>query len=265
MSRLRRDRALEAQPGDVKRITLLEKIYWWWNEPRIVDSGNCRRCGQVHSVKYATSEVDGEEQLETDWMEELHKFEKNIFQLCFRIGVEVEKFASAKECIKKLREHTMKQRRELEPLFQDRARLIQDLDETKKINAALQVRRSIEKLSSAFSTLRNRGQGDTTSAWNELWTEIWANAAVDNTNPFRALSQSQKYEFRNAAEKGKLLFADMSAEIHQYDSQTRHGYKYFHPSTQAIVDKLQPTPDPGTGEVNWEGQLAKFGVLARQN
>ncbi|KAF8852289.1 hypothetical protein BDZ45DRAFT_749792 [Acephala macrosclerotiorum] len=41
------------------------------------------------------------------WLQELTTFERNIFKLCFHIGVEVVKFAPAKECLRRLREHTL--------------------------------------------------------------------------------------------------------------------------------------------------------------
>lgn len=92
---------------------------------------------------------------ETDWMQELHIFEHNICQLCFHIGVEIDKFASAKKWIKKLRKYTTIQRRELAPLVEQNARLTWDLDNYKRINAALQIRRTIEKLTFEVGNARD--------------------------------------------------------------------------------------------------------------
>lgn len=127
------------------------------------------------------------------WLQELTTFERNIFKLCFHIGVEVVKFAPAKECLRRLREHTLNWQ-ELAPLIKDDARLNQELSSCKRVTRALQIRQTIQKLTLGLPTdLRiYKCKGAAGLKWARWWPCVWKDAATNKNNPFYSLWQNAK-------------------------------------------------------------------------
>ena len=81
-----------------------------------------------------------------DWMSELTRFRKNLNCLCRYAGSEVDELAMPRETINNLRKFASDRKQELAPLFEENARLNSELASYKRINTALQIRRTIEKL-----------------------------------------------------------------------------------------------------------------------
>lgn len=196
----------------------------------------------------------------TQWMVELSKFRKNTNTFCQYTGSEVDELAMPGETINNLRKFASDRRQELAPLLQINAQLKKQLDSYKRINAALQIRHTIEKLTFELPETPRYDVKGSGPKWHIFWDDIWNNAATDSKNPFHKLWMNAKgdYARNNYRDKGRDLFADMSGEIHGYDKRD-FDYEHFDSSARNIANVLRPEIIDGkTGEVDWKDEIKKY-------
>ena len=200
------------------------------------------------------------------WEEQLQNFFTNINFFCQHTGSEVDDLALPRETINNLRKFASDRRQELAPLLEVNAHLIKELTSYKRINAALQTRHTIEKLT---FELPETAQYDLTGSgpkWQVLWTYIWADASQNMNNPFHDLWTQSKGEYArdNIRDKGRNLFADMSGEIHGYDQRRRNtfDYEHFDASARKVAKVLHDNPivDQKTGDVDWTQEIRKYPI-----
>lgn len=197
---------------------------------------------------------------------QLNDFVTNVIFFCQHTGSEVDDLAPPRENINNLRKFASDRRQELAPLLQVNACLNKELLSFKRINAALQTRHTIEKLT---FELPDTAQYDLTGSgprWQKLWNQIWADAAGNVNNPFHNLwtQSTGQYARDNIRDKGRNLFADMSGEIHGYDQRRRNTFDYEHFDVSArkvaMILHENPVVDEKTGDVDWAQEIRKYPV-----
>jgi hypothetical protein len=110
---------------------------------------------------------------ESPWIKELENFRKNIISFCEHTGSEVDKLATPKEIIWRLRKYSSEGKLMLSPLYLENAQLGEKLANLKRINAALQTRHTLERLVAQMPE-----GGGTTLKWKKLWENIWRDVGV---------------------------------------------------------------------------------------
>jgi hypothetical protein len=132
------------------------------------------------------------------------------------------------------------------------------------INAALQIRHTIEKLCHHLPLHEPRwanikARAGTLGLWDKLWEEIWANAASNPQNPIYPIRKKARgeHEKKNFMEKGRRLYTDMSSLIHGWD---RRGWEwgYFDQQTEVLVEALRPQVKDGEDSVDWDEELGRI-------
>ena len=200
------------------------------------------------------------------WGDQLRNFVKNVNFFCQHTGSEVEELAVPIETINNLRKFASDRGQELAPLLEVNARLNKELTSYKRINAALQTRHTIEKLT---FELPYTAQYDLTGSgpkWQVLWNQIWEDASRNEKNPFHDLWNQSKGEYarNNIRDKGRNLFADMSGEIHGYDQRPNNtlDYEHFDASARKVAKILHDNPivDQRTGDVDWTQEIRKYPI-----
>ena len=202
----------------------------------------------------------------TAWEKQFENFVKNVNFFCQHTGSEVDDLAPPRETINNLRKFASDRRQELAPLLEVNARLNKELTSYKRINAALQIRHTIEKLTFELPDTAQYDFPGSGPKWRVLWDQIWANASRNENNPFHNLwtQSTGEYARDNIRDKGRNLFADMSGEIHGYDQRRRNAfdYEHFDISAQRVATILQANPivDQTTGDVDWAHEIRKYPI-----
>ena len=136
----------------------------------------------------------------------------------------------------------------------------------KRINAALQTRHIIEKLTFELPDTAEYDLSGSGPKWQVLWNQIWADASGNVNNPFHDLctQSTGPYARDNILVKGRNLFSDMSGEIHGYDQRQRNtfDYEHFDISTRRVAMILHENPkvDQRTGDVAWAEEIRKYPI-----
>jgi len=141
--------------------------------------------------------------------------------------------------------------------------LNKELATYKRINAALQIRRTIEKLVFELPDTARYEASGSGPRWKTLWKDTWKDAATNPRNPFHELwkSATGQYAKREYETKGADLFREMSGEIHGYDKRD-FDYEHFDTFTRGIANVLRPkSVNQNTGEVNWKSEVNKYKVF----
>lgn len=205
------------------------------------------------------------------WEKRFKYFVENINLFCQHTGSEVDDLAWPQETINNLRKFTSDRRQELAPLLEVNARLNKELISYKRINAALQTRHTIEKLTSALPDTAQYDFPGSGPKWQVLWNQIWADAGQNVDNPFHSLwdQSTGEYARNNIRDKGRNLFADMSGEIHGYDQRRRNtldyehfDYEHFDVSARKVAMILHEKPIvvQKTGDVDWAQEIRKYPI-----
>lgn len=199
------------------------------------------------------------------WEEQFTNFGANVNFFCQHTGSEVDDLAPPWETINNLRKFASDRRQELAPLLEVNARLNKDLMSYKRINAALQTRHTIEKLTFELPDTAQYDLTDSGPKWQKLWNQIWADASGNVNNPFHNLWTQSKGQYArdNIRDKGRNLFADMSGEIHGYQRRrNKFDYEHFDVSAGKVARILHENPviDQTTGDVDWAQEIRKYPV-----
>lgn len=276
-----RDDGLEDATGILIGQTLYQAIRTQWrfifsyrgntNRHRVINDP-VSRSGSGSKISLATQDIKpGTENsaernpstfVPIDWMVELGIFRMNVNLLCHHAGSEVDELDMPRKTINNLRKFASNRNQALAPLLEENAKLNKELASYKRINAALQIRRTIEKLVSELPETPEFDMDGSGPKWQKLWAVIWADAGTNLSNPFHKLWTDAKGQYaRNDYQlKGRALFGDMSNEIHGYDRRD-FDYEHFDPSTRGIANVLRPeTVDDRTGEVDWKREIRKYPV-----
>lgn len=261
LSRKRRNRDVlgdEIYNASVNGLTFLQIIRFW--KTLFLQS----RFGGTFSKKIT---VDVFDTSILAWKLQFENFAKNINLFCQQTGSEVDDLAPPQETINNLRKFAADRRQELAPLLEVNARLNKELTSYKRINAALQTRHTIEKLTFELPDTKQYydlvGSGP---KWQKLWDQIWTDASGNVNNPFHTLwnQSTGQYARDNIRDKGRNLFADMSGEIHGYDQRPRNSfdYEHFDASARKVATILHENPvvDPQTGDVDWTKEIRKYPI-----
>ena len=197
------------------------------------------------------------------WKKQFNNFVTNVNFFCQHTGSEVDDLAPSRETVNNLREFASDRRQELAPLLEVNARLNQELMSYKRINAALQTRHTIEKLTFELPDTEQYRLSGSGPKWQALWDQIWTDASRNVENPFHDLwTQSTGSHARdNIRDKGRSLFADMSGEIHGYDRR-QFDYEHFDASARKVAMILHENPkvDEKTEDVAWEKEIRKYPI-----
>ena len=200
------------------------------------------------------------------WEDQLESFFKNVNFFCQHTGSEVDDLALPRETINNLRKFASDRRQELAPLLEVNAGLSKELTSYIRINAALQTRHTIEKLTFELPYTAQYDLAGSGPKWQVLWNQIWADACRNVNNPFHDLWNQSKGEYArdNIRDKGRNLFADMSGEIHGYDQRRRNtlDYEHFDASARKVAKILLDNPivDQKTGDVDWTQEIRKYPI-----
>ena len=200
------------------------------------------------------------------WKQQLDNFVANVNFFCQHTGSEVDDLAPSRETINNLRKFASDRRQELAPLLKVNADLAKESMSYKRINAALQTRHTIEKLTFELPDTAQYDHSGSGPKWQVLWDQIWADASGNANNPFHNLwtQSTGQYARDNIREKGRNLFADMSGEIHGYEQRPRNtfDYEHFDVSTRKVAMILHEGPivDQRTGDVAWAQEIRKYPI-----
>ncbi|MCJ1436775.1 hypothetical protein MMC27_006157 [Xylographa pallens] len=200
------------------------------------------------------------------WKQQLQNFVTNVNFFCQHTGSEVDDLAPSQETINNLRKFGSDRRQELAPLLKVNADLTKESMSYKRINAALQTRHTIEKLTFELPDTTQYDLPGSGPKWQVLWEQIWANASGNVNNPFHNLwtQSTGPYARDNIRDKGRKLFADMSGEIHGYDQRPRNtfDYEHFDVSARRVAKILheEPIVDQRTGDVDWAQEIRKYPI-----
>ena len=198
------------------------------------------------------------------WEQQFENFVTNVNFFCQHTGSEVDDLAPSRETINNLRKFASDRPQELAPLLKVNARLNKELMSYKRINAALQTRHTIEKLTFELPDTAQYDFSGPGPKWQVLWDQIWADASGNVKNPFHNLwtQSTGPYARDNIRDKGRNLFADMSGEIHGYDRRNKFDYEHFDVSTRRVAMILHENPkvDQGTGDVAWVQEIRKYPI-----
>ena len=193
-------------------------------------------------------------------------FLTNVNFFCQYTGSEVDDLAPSRETINNLRKFASDRRQELAPLLEVNASLNKKLMSYKRINAALQTRHTIEKLTFELPDTAQYDLPGSGPRWQVLWDQIWADASGNVNNPFHKLwtQSTGQYARDNIRDKGRTLFADMSGEIHGYDQRPQNSfdYEHFDVSARRVATILheEPIKDRKTGDVDWAQEIRKYPI-----
>jgi hypothetical protein len=195
------------------------------------------------------------------WIKELHKFRKNLNLLCQKVGSKVDEFAAPQDTINYLRTYAAEGKQRMSPLYEENAKLRHQLESYKRINAALQIRRTIERL---VNQIPAEGRYNTFSAkkkWEYLWGDIRKDAETNDKNPFyEVFKEAKGFEIEDIKRKGKALYSDMSLEIHGYEKKD-FDYGHFDSATRRVTRVLRPKAelvDKDNIDVDWKEEIKKY-------
>lgn len=249
---------------DIAGLTLLQILRYWKTEFLKTLNRNLAISFQVKALDLETLNARRDDKELKRWEEQLENFFKNVNFFCQHTGSEVDDLAPPRETINNLRKFASDRRQELAPLLEVNARLHKELTSYKRINAALQTRHTIEKLTFELPYTAQYDLSGSGPKWQVLWNQIWADASGNVNNPFHGLWAQSKGEYarENIRDKGRNLFADMSGEIHGYDQRPRNtfDYEHFDASARKVAKILHDNPivHPKTGDVDWTQEIRKY-------
>lgn len=240
---------------EVKEKTFLEFCWKWLIGKNISEKELTHAIPQLQSQESLAPAPLGE----NPFISKLKNFRDNVHSFCEHAGCNTDEFGMPLDITKSLRAYSAETSRNYAPLLIQIADLTAQLMVYKRINATLQIRRIIEKLTFELPA-ENYSENGSGPKWKKLWGQIWDDAKKE-TNPFNKIWMDAKVDLaqKDYKRRGDNLFADMSQEIHGWD-QRDFDYPHFDSATQKIVHVLRPRNFRPNGDVDWKKEIERYPV-----
>lgn len=153
----------------------------------------------------------------------------------------------------------------MSPLYEEIASLRKELESYKRGNAALQIRRAIEKLVHEIPDI-GRYHPAPGNKWKIFWKEICDDVEKNrnDTNPFyKTSNEANGLEVKDIKRGEAYLYSEMSAEIHGYGKKEMEAFDYenFDGATRKITRVLRPRLDEITRQENWKKEIKQYSFI----